>query len=105
MGYIVHDYILITHWDCEELKKVHKEICRIWKKYFDTSSVSSVIHSPINGYGTILICPDGSKEGWTESNYGDAARADILNYLKKQKIKSLKISHTEEDDITFKIEG
>lgn len=35
----------------------------------------------INGYRTFLVCPDGSKEGWVDSDTGDAKREAFLRYL------------------------
>lgn len=36
--------------------------------------VSEVVESPVNGYQSFLIAPDGSKEGWADSDKGEAAR-------------------------------
>lgn len=39
--------------------------------------------SPIvtNNVNTMLVCPDGSKEGWDESDDGDRKRERFMTYL------------------------
>ncbi len=68
MGYIKHDAIIVTAFkrsaiDAAELKAVELSL-----------DVSSVVASKLNGYFSILIAPDGSKEGWTDSDAGDHDR-------------------------------
>lgn len=74
MGHIRHHAIIITTWS-DEIEKV--------KKYLDLLPVkcSEIVLSGINDYKTILIAPDGSKEGWGESDTGDAYRSMIKKYL------------------------
>ena len=43
--------------------------------------MSQLIPSPVNGYLTFLVAPDGRKEGWRESVTGDAARDAFVAYL------------------------
>lgn len=43
--------------------------------------VSSVVLSVVNGYGTFIVAPDGSKEGRAESRHGDETRAKVIEYL------------------------
>ena len=47
-------------------------------------TVSDLVHSFINGYTTFLIAPDGSKEGWDESNEGDKLRDLFVDYINSQ---------------------
>jgi hypothetical protein len=39
-----------------------------------------IMHSPVNGYKTFFIPPDGSKEGWGPSNDGDEERIVLRSF-------------------------
>jgi len=45
---------------------------------------SAPVQSTINGFVSILVAPDGSKEGWDASRYGDAMRGAFMSWLKEQ---------------------
>ena len=47
-------------------------------------TVSPIIISPINGVGSFFVAPDGSNEGWEESDVGDAQRAEFITYLRSE---------------------
>lgn len=36
----------------------------------------------VNGYVTMLVCPDGSNEGWGDSNLGNSKRAAFIDWMK-----------------------
>lgn len=78
MGWIVHDAIIVTSWDSKKLNEAHSVAVGLMPH------VSGIVHSGINGYASFLIAPDGSKEGWAESDTGDAARAAFLEWLNTQ---------------------
>lgn len=44
--------------------------------------VSPIADSVTNGYSSFAIFPDGSKEGWEESNRGDKRRATLQDWLR-----------------------
>jgi hypothetical protein len=44
-------------------------------------AVSDVVCSPVNSVDSFLVAPDGSKEGWGESDMGDRQRAQFVEYL------------------------
>lgn len=48
---------------------------------FGGDIVSDVIRSPLNGYETFFVAPDGSKEGWEDSNAGDEKREQFLDWV------------------------
>lgn len=52
---------------------------------FGEGRVSDVLGPFVNGCRSFFIAPDGSKEGWEQSNDSDNARADFKNYLREQK--------------------
>ena len=75
MGYIRHHAIIVTSWDDDILKQAHDYA----KMKFPV--VSDVMVSGMNGFCTFLIPPDGSKEGWEESDKGDDRRIDMIEWL------------------------
>ena len=48
------------------------------------SLVSPVVKSKMNGYQSFFVAPDGSKEGWADSDSGDAARERFKAYLRSK---------------------
>lgn len=68
MGYIRHDAIVVTAY-----RKDHAIAARATAFEFGLA-VSDLVESPMNGYVSFLIAPDGSKEGWKDSDDGDAKR-------------------------------
>jgi len=79
MGYCKHNAILVTDWDDKRLRKMHKKAVKI----FEGKLVTPIIPSVSNGYGTFVIVPDGSKEGWETSNEYeyDEKRQEFFVYL------------------------
>jgi hypothetical protein len=76
MGWIRHHGIVVTSWDKDLIEKAHWEA----RERFD--AVTEIVDSGINYYRTFLIPPDGSKEGWDDSDAGDARRADYIAWLR-----------------------
>jgi len=79
MGYIRHHAIIVTSWDekrITEARKEAKEICG--------NRVSSIVKSPLNGYYSFFVAPDGSKEGWEESEQGDYERRKFIGWIEAQ---------------------
>lgn len=68
MGYIRHDAIVATSWKTEHLVAAREKAVSLGLP------CSEVVKSRLNGYVSFLIAPDGSKEGWTDSDEGDSAR-------------------------------
>jgi len=76
MGFIRHDAIIVTAGHAiyiEEAKNKAEEI---------GLEASRIVESPMNGYLSFLIAPDGSKEGWEDSNEGDAMRDEWIAWAK-----------------------
>lgn len=79
MGYTRHHAIVVSSWDVEKIKLANnkaKEICG--------SLVSDIIEGKINQVMSFFIAPDGSKEGWGESNLGDSLRGLFVDWINKQ---------------------
>lgn len=78
MGYIRHNAIVVTSWDEARLAEVarHAEVLEL--------DVLGPSRGTTNGYRTLLVCPDGSKEGWDGSEAGDKKRAAFCEFLRTQ---------------------
>jgi hypothetical protein len=78
MGYIRHHAMIITDCDLERIKDIHRfaELCNL--------NPTPIMESPVNGYDTFFIPPDGSKEGWEPSNEGDEERKRFKQFIRKR---------------------
>lgn len=76
MGYISHNAIVVTSSDQTILAKVMAWAIDL------KMAVSGVVTSPMNGYRSFLVAPDGSKEGWHDSDLGDQRREALIAYFK-----------------------
>jgi len=78
MGYMRHNAIVVTSWNTGAIEAA---ACR-------ARNIGLTVIGPsvelINGYRTILVCPDGSKDGWKESDQGDKRRADFRDWMRAQ---------------------
>jgi hypothetical protein len=74
MGTINHHAVIATTWD-EELFQLTKLACHNLTGTFTFGPPT------INGYQTVILVPDGSKEGWADSDAGDTARAKFIEHL------------------------
>ena len=78
MGYIKHDAIIVTTWDEKYLSPAMDKAIELGLP------CSGVTESKINGYVSFLIAPDGSKEGWGNSDAGNIARENWKSWAKEQ---------------------
>jgi len=79
MGYIKHHAIVIASFDEELILKAHtkaNELCE--------GLVSELISYRINGGKSFFIAPDGSKEGWDESNQMNESRESFIDWVNEQ---------------------
>jgi hypothetical protein len=72
MGWIRHHAILITSWDKDKIE-ADRDLALDLRM-----AATEIIESPINGYMSFFIAPDGSKEGWEDSDDGDEAREKFI---------------------------
>jgi len=79
MGYMLHHAIVVTCHDLNVLTEAAKK----------ARSFGCVVLGPcdpqINRVSTMMVCPDGSKEGWAESHRGDQNRDRFVGYLNSQR--------------------
>lgn len=79
MGYIRHNAFIVTSWNGKALLPLRDDAVKI----FGASMVSELVASPIDTYESFLIAPDGSKEGWTDSDEHDKKRDEFVEAIKK----------------------
>lgn len=79
MGYMRHHTIVVASWDSGSMERAHEKATRIF------SWVSPLSPEAVNGYSSFFIPPDGSKEGWQESNEGDENRDRFISWLGQQR--------------------
>lgn len=75
MGDVRHDAIIVTSWNADRLKEAQVEAIKCGL------AVSFFVAGKMNGYVSFLVAPDGSKEGWQESDAGDANRSAFVEWL------------------------
>lgn len=68
MGYTAHDAIVVTSFRKSDAERARAKAVEVGLP------VSDLVGSPMNGWQSFLIAPDGSKEGWPDSNEGDERR-------------------------------
>lgn len=79
MGYHRHHAIVVTSWREASVLKAHAEAERL---FGDTRAhVTPISPVAVNGYTSFAVLPDGSKEGWPDSDRPDDAREAFKAYL------------------------
>jgi len=78
MGYIKHNAIIVTSWKDTAILEAAKQA-----KTFGLTILGPG-EEAVNDYRTLLVCPDGSEEGWDESNRGDQRRELFREWLDAQ---------------------
>jgi hypothetical protein len=78
MGYMRHHVIVVSSWDDKLIALAHDEATKIFPH------VSGIVLSECNAYKSFFVPPDGSKEGWDDSDKGDKRRNTFVTWLKKQ---------------------
>lgn len=77
MGYMKHHAIVVTTWNERTFNSALAK----------AQSIGLVVcFGPplVNGYRTMCVVPDGSKEGWPESDGGDELRTLFKGWLRSQ---------------------
>jgi hypothetical protein len=80
MGYMKHDSIVLTSWNEKHLIKAQRKARTLGLP------TSNIVESWVNNEGAFFIAPDGSKEGWEESNKGNELRDEFKRWLKSSKL-------------------
>lgn len=76
MGIINHNAVIATTWNKAKVEAIQEWIKTLPKTEdgFDPQILFQRVPSWTNGYITIILAPDGSKEGWKTSDQGDRLR-------------------------------
>lgn len=83
MGYMRHHAIVVTSWNREHLEAAFVEAARLFAG--TEAKVSPPTAQGSNGYRSFFVAPDGSKEGWNESDAADLARDKLVAFLREGK--------------------
>lgn len=78
MGYFRRHTIVVSDSIKSNIELAHVKAL----DYFSNRMVSNILNAPINEFYSFFIGPDGSKEGWDESNNYDELRDEYINWLK-----------------------
>jgi len=79
MGIIQHHAIIVTV-RYQSIDPMHQKAREIFGAH---AQVSEVVHSPVNGYASFFVAPDGSKEHWSASDEGDERRKEFTAWLRE----------------------
>lgn len=93
MGYYKDEYMIFSSYNKEKLKEVRlflvNRVAKIlmiddlfenpWERAW--SYVGDITVSLMGGEYSLILAPDGSKEGWEVSNEMDDVRADVKRYV------------------------
>lgn len=79
MGYIRHHSIAVSSYSKELIESAHKKASEIFK-----GLETEIKQSDFNKYFAFFVIPDGSKEGWDESDLGDKKREVFINWINQQ---------------------
>ena len=86
MGLQAHRAILVTSWNENALSTARAKAIEVLASegFGYDAMVTPVVHGIVNGYGTFIIVPDGSKLGWPQAIAADEARESFLLWLRSQ---------------------
>lgn len=92
MGYIRHHAIIVTATYGDWIERAHsvahalltKHRPQDWPLFDHQPLITEVVGPAQNDTRSFAILPDGSKEGWAESDAGDAFRERFVAWLREQ---------------------
>jgi hypothetical protein len=90
MGMIQHDALIVTVQEPYKpasptpIEQAHALAVRLYATIGMEQLVSPVVRGVMNGYASFFIAPDGSKEGWDDSNKSDQIRALFKQELRAE---------------------
>ncbi len=78
MGHAKHHAIIVTTWKEEGFRDLEFFLATLGCRHSIQDGFS------INGYRSAVVWPDGSNEGWADSDEGDAIRDKLVEWLRTQ---------------------
>lgn len=91
MGWIRHHAIVVTGLTEEAIAAAHSKAVEL----FPPETVTPIISGTTNGYTSFMIGPDGSKEGWGESDRGDKRRDEFVRWMENPPAQSWLMDYVE----------
>lgn len=85
MGLIQHHAVLATTWSEDEVSRIRKWVDEIALRGvggYDPRSRFLFGDRQINGFVTVVLAPDGSNEGWDDSDFGDTIRYEFIQAIR-----------------------
>ena len=79
MGYMRHNALVVSGSYSNYINLAHARALELGM------AVSGIVDSPSNGVKSFFIAPDGSKEGWDNSERGDECRQAFVGWLATQR--------------------
>lgn len=73
--------IVVDSFDDKLIDEAHAEAIEIFS---GVAPVTEITKSTVNGHRSFMVAPDGSKEGWPESDAGDRARLRFKTYARSK---------------------
>lgn len=84
MGYIRHHAVVVTGHQWEHDRTPDSDVRDAHAAAVACGCVvTRLVDGAINSYSSFMVVPDGSKEGWDESDTGDRARGRFIDWLRK----------------------
>jgi hypothetical protein len=80
MGDMNHNAVIATTSNDKEVARIRRWVDTIGP---DSKTLFLFGPSAINNESTVVMVPDGSKEGWADSNAGNDLRAEFIFELEK----------------------
>jgi len=99
-----HHAIIVTGQRAYNTQEVdHYELAHAKAVEFFGAQVSPMMPTVNNNFSSFFIGSDGSKEGWKDSDEGDARRATFVGYLRSASVsgaflKWVEVQYGDEDD-------
>lgn len=89
MGTIKHHAIVVTTYEYGVALRIRDKAEEIFRNKFNgpadsdaENMITSIASGIANEQYSLMIAPDGSKEGWGASNRADEAREELIGYLR-----------------------
>lgn len=79
MGWMTNHAIVVSSWNTALLVEAHAKAVEVFGK---SSPPSNIVPSMTNGITSFFVPPDGSKEGWLESDMGNGRRDEFVKWLR-----------------------
>lgn len=78
MGTFIHHALVVTCWERKAVEAAHAKAAEL----FPGSILTPIMGVVANSGASFAIVPDGSKEGWPQSDEMDAARSAFIEWLR-----------------------